>query len=59
MTTPVRHDDTRANLLLEAVGLERPDLASILPGMIEHVRARVRAGRFDAPDAEEAASVVA
>jgi thioester reductase-like protein len=59
ITTPVRHDDTRSNLLLEAVGLERPDLASILPGMIEHVRARVRAGRFDAPDAEEAASVVA
>ena len=59
MTTPVRHDDSRANLLIEAVGLERPDLASILPGMIEHVRARVRAGRFEAPDAEEAASVVA
>ncbi len=59
MTTPVRHDDTRANLLIEAVGLERPDLASILPSMIEHVRARVRAGRFEAPDAEEAASVVA
>ncbi len=58
ITTPVRHDDTRANSLLEAVGLERPDLATILPCMIEHVRARVRAGRLDAPDAEEAASVV-
>ena len=59
LSTSVRHDDTRGNLLLDAVGLERPSLASILPSMIEHTRARVRAGRFDAPDAEEATSVVA
>jgi thioester reductase-like protein len=59
ITTPVRHDDARAKRLLEAVNLERPELDAILPKMVEHVRARVRAGRFEAPDAAEATSVVA
>jgi thioester reductase-like protein len=59
LTTSVRYDDTRADALLFSVGLERPELSEFLPSMIEHVRARVKAGAFDPPDAQEASAVVA